>query len=165
MAGIDIKAQASNRFAQTILGAGEAIGSGIVRGRQEAESRRRFDANQADELRRENTANARDARDFAFREKVHADAMLEKARQRQADDATLLDLTTGLSEQAQVDYSLTGAVKPETSMALKQASDALGGPEATQARLVGRATRETDEQIAATVDPSMWNDGRSFCPT
>lgn len=137
MAGLDTEANASSRFASTLLGAGQAIGGGLKDKRLEAESKRRFDANQADELRRETAANTRSDREFDLRRREFD----LRAQERQADDTALMDLVTNGSEKAQAEYASTGQVSPETSTLLQQGSDALGGPEATQGRLSLRAEK------------------------
>ena len=52
MAGIATSGQASARLSDTIRGAGSSIGAGLVRSRQEDESKRRYKEQQAESRRR-----------------------------------------------------------------------------------------------------------------
>lgn len=140
-AGLAITARSNENLGRAIYGAGEEIGRGIVRDRLEKESTRRFEIE-----------NQRHIDDLALRRDIFQEAKDERLRQRQAQETALLDVVTGASDKATQEAAVLGQVNPATSQVLTQASDALGGPQATAQRLEARQGM-SPAQLRATLPP------------
>ncbi len=119
MAGLQEEARGDADKNAAIRGGVSALGSGIVRGRQEKESRRRFDRGAAQRDRQLSVSEERLSLTKA-RE-------LERARDEQARETTLTDIAEEAGQRLLSDLSETGKVAPETMQAAAQAASMLGG--------------------------------------
>lgn len=131
MEGLNTEAQASSKLGSMIAGAGGEIGAGFTRKRQEAESKRRFDADQAESARRFDINDSRQREEFDLRRQDRLDVLTEKERERQANQSSLLDMVETTTQMA-----LGG--DPTALQVLPEAANALGGPAATQEKLATR---------------------------
>ena len=123
MRGLETEARSSENLSRSIMGGLTDIGQGIARGRQEKESRRRFERVQG-----------REDAEFSLRK----EELLEKKRDRQAYETDWLDSMDLALEAAGVEVETTGTVSPQTTQVVTDLTDALGGPEATKAKVEAR---------------------------
>lgn len=116
-----IEGRSFESLSRVIQGAGQDIGGAFVRKRQEAESRRRADRD-----------DARQDAEFSLRQ----EDLLERKRDRQAAETSLLD---GLDLVAD-DVAATGQPTEQHQQVAQQLSDALGGPQETLRKVTRRAS-------------------------
>lgn len=99
---------------------------GVERAQDRGESKRRFDAQQANETRSQDRADAA----LAIRMAEYEDEQAAYAEEAQANRSRVLDALGIATEAATVEAATTGEVSPDTSRTLQQGTDALGGPQA-----------------------------------
>ena len=135
----DIRARGNESLSRGILSGLLSIGEGIDTRRTEKESKRRFGIQQKNEEREQGRADAA----LGQRMLEHQDAQLAKMQEAQANRSMLFDTLGMASEAAPMEAAEAGEVSPETSNVIKQATDALGGPEAVVQRFTLRASGST----------------------
>ena len=129
MRGIDIRARASENLAGMILGGAQQVGAGIVRGRQEKESRRRYQQDFA--LRSEMQRGS-----LALRQ---AELQDQQARQLRADEeeqaraTALSSLLMGTTDAVSEAGALGVEIPPDLAAQHRKTIDAVGGPQRAQA--------------------------------
>lgn len=105
------------------------VGEGLEKRRVERESKRRFAIQEGQQSREQDRADAA----LALRMAEYEQKNLEDAQEAQANRTWLFD-QLGLAVDATNEGAATGEVPPEATTVVRQATDALGGPEAVMAR-------------------------------
>lgn len=126
--GLEVEAQANAATKRSILGSLTEIGQIGMQKKHDEESKRRF-----------GIASAREQEELDLRKKIHEDAMLEKARDRQGNDTALLDGLSAATEAITGGAAMGGEPDPQATEAFTRFTDAVGGPEVAQQRLAMRA--------------------------
>jgi hypothetical protein len=122
MAGIEAESRASENLSRAIFQGLSSIGEGAARKRQEAESRRRFDAQMGMAASDDARADAKLGLEFAEYE--------QRQEERQANDAALLDELGMATDAVNGSAATTGQPDPQAASRLNDVTGALGGARA-----------------------------------
>lgn len=128
MRGIEIEAQGAAQTARNIQSGFEGLGAGLDLRRQEAESKRRFDVQNARADEELGLSRARFGMDLLEYQ--------ERQLDRQAAEEDALEDLGIVSEQAVQEAATQGQVNPVTAQSLWDLANNLGGPNRALSKLV-----------------------------